>query len=171
MKLTTILFVACVLVGAGTLGASYVLSGWTAGGLAALAIAGLWLAGHLLGRWPNANLLAWVLFMLATAFGALIGLQPALILVAAVAAICGWDLGAFEMRIHSMSRIDDLRQLEGRHVDRLAIVAAGGLALGGLALFGRVEFDFGAAVLLAGLAALLLGLAIRLIVHSRPAGR
>jgi hypothetical protein len=92
-------------------------------------------------------------------------------LVAAVASICGWDLGAFELRIHSTTRVDDLRQLEGRHMDRLAIVAAGGLALGGLALFGRVEFDFGAAVLLAALAALLLGLAIRLIAHSRPAGR
>ena len=157
MKRTTILLIGCVAVSAVALGAGYIMGGVYIGGLVALLAAALWLLAAFLGNRTAATTLGWVCFSGAAAAGMLIGLQPGLMLVALVAALCAWDIAHFEQRLSAAARVDNAALLERRHLRALALTGAAGLALSAAALLARMEISFGAAAVAAVAAVVLLG--------------
>ena len=128
---------------------------------AAGAIGLLWLAGD----WRDwdwvaeACLVGWVSL---AAFGAWLGLTGGWMLLGVVAAMAAWDLRHFAARLRAAGAIPSPAELTRDHLRRLAIVAATGLLLGGLAIGIRVELTFGWAILAAALAIIGLSSLIRL---------
>jgi hypothetical protein len=156
MRRTTIVLFGCVIVAVLALGIGYVLGGSWIGAAAAVGIGGAWLLVHLLSDRPAGNLLAWLCLTSVAAIGVAIGLPAGFMLVAAVAALCAWDIAHYEQRRDEVSRVDSSDAMERQHLIRLAITAAGGLALGAAALLVRVNFGFGVAIVLAIVAVVLL---------------
>ena len=158
MRRTTVVLFGCVIVAVLALGIGYLLGGRWVGALVVAGIGGVWLLVHLLGDRPTGNLLAWLCFTAVAVFGMLIGLPAMLMLVAVVAALCAWDIAHYEQRHDEVERVDGSDVLDRAHLTRLALTAAGGLALGAIALVIRVDLGFGLALALAILAVILLQL-------------
>jgi hypothetical protein len=123
---------------------------WAGVGIAA-AIGLLWLAGDWRGwDWvAEPCLVGWVSL---AAFGVWQGLPAGWMLIGVVAALAAWDLGHFAMRLRNAGAIPQAAEMMRAHLRRLAVVAAAGLLLGGIALGIRVELTFGWAILAAALA-------------------
>jgi len=123
---------------------------WAGVGVA-VAIGLLWLAGDRRGwDWAAEPCLAgWVGL---AAFGAWRGVNSSWMLPGVVAALAAWDLGHFIARLRGAGAITQAAELTRAHLRRLAVVAAAGLLLGGIALGIRVELTFGWAILAAALA-------------------
>jgi hypothetical protein len=123
---------------------------WAGVGVAAV-IGLLWLAGDWRGvGWMAEPCLAgWVAL---AAFGAWIGLTSSWMLLGVVAALVAWDLAHFAARLRAAGATPPPAELARAHLRRLAIVAAVGLLLGGIALGIEIELTFGWALLAAALA-------------------
>jgi len=132
---------------------------WAGVGVAVV-IGLLWLAGD----WRDADWVAepclagWVAL---AAFGAWIGLTSGWMLLGVVAALAAWDLAHFAARLRGAGAIPPPNELLHAHLRRLAIVAASGLLLGGIALGIQIELTFGWALLAAALAIIGLSSVIR----------
>lgn len=140
-----LLMIGCVVIVAIALGAGYMAGGIIVAGLIAPLAAGLWLLAVLAGRPPAAATLGWLFCSAAAGIGVSMGLQPALMLIALVAALGAWDIIHFEQRLNAAARVDDAALLERRHLRALALVAAAGLAFSAAALLVRVDLGFGLA--------------------------
>ena len=162
MRRTTIVLFGCVIVTVLALGAGYLIGGSWVGALVVTGIGGMWLLAHLIGNHPAGNLLAWLSLTGAAAIGVAIDLPAGLMLVAAVAALCGWDVAHYEQRLGEAARVDPFGALDRQHMSRLALTAAAGLALGAMALLIRVDLGFGVAFALAIAAVVLLSQLVRL---------
>jgi hypothetical protein len=117
----------------------------------AVALGLLWLAGDW-RSWDgtaDACLAGWVGL---AAFGAWQELPAGWMLIGVVAALAAWDLGHFGVRLRAAGAIPPPAELTRAHLRQLAIVAASGLLLGGIALGLRFELTFGWALLAAALA-------------------
>jgi hypothetical protein len=123
---------------------------WEGAGLA-VAIGLLWLAGDWRSwDWTaDVCLAAWVGL---AAFGSWQGLPAGWMLIGVVAALAAWDLAHFAMRLSGAGALPPPAELTRAHLRQLAIVAAAGLLIGGIALGMRVELTFGWAILAASLA-------------------
>src|SRR3954467_8933370 len=104
---------------------------WAGVGVA-VAIGLLWLAGDRRGwDWAAEPCLAgWVGL---AAFGAWRGAISGWMLIGVVAALAAWDLRHFDMRLRAAGAIPPPEGLTRAHLRRLAVVAASGLLLGGIA--------------------------------------
>ena len=133
---------------------------WAGVGVA-VAIGLLWLAGDWRGwDWTaDACLAGWVGL---AAFGAWQELPAGWMLIGLVAALAAWDLSHFAARLRDAGALTPPAELTRAHLRRLAVVAAAGLLLGGIALGIRVELTFGWAILAAALAIIGLSSLIRL---------
>ncbi len=111
----------------------------------------LWLAGDWRGwDWvAEPCLVGWVVL---AAFGVWLGVVAGWMLLGVVAALAAWDLSHFAARLRRAGAITPPPGLTRDHLRRLALVAAAGLLLGGIALGIRVELTFGWALLAAALA-------------------
>lgn len=164
MKWTAVSFILCATLGAVGLAIGHLQGNMPVGGFVAVATAGAWLA--LRARWPATGTAA--LFLLAgeAALGIRAGLPPLLMLAASVAALCAWDLDAFERRLSAAGQDETQPGLERRHLGRLGMVAVAGFILAALTMLVQVRLSFGAALLLALLALVLFSQAVRLIIRS-----
>jgi hypothetical protein len=116
----------------------------------AVAIGLLWLAGDW-RSWDWAADVCLAGWVSLAAFGTWQALPAGWMLIGVVAALAAWDLGHFAVRLRSAGAIPPA-ELTRAHLRQLAIVAAAGLLLGGIALGIRVELTFGWALLTAVLA-------------------
>ena len=162
MRRTTIVLFGCVIVTVLALGAGYLIGGSWVGALVVVGIGGMWLLAHLIGNHPAGNLLAWLSLTGGAAIGVAIDLPAGLMLVAAVAALCAWDVAHYEQRLGEAARIESSGALDRQHMSRLALTAAAGLAIGAMALLIRVDLGFGVAFALAIAAVVLLSQLVRL---------
>ena len=120
-----------------------------------------WLAAAgviwLLAQWRRIH---WVgsivllVFVAAAAAGLWIGLPINLMTLGAVGGLLGWDMTEFTRRLRSAAATDDVRGMELRHMARVAIVSALGLAIAALTAIVHVKIPFELAVLLVLLAAI-----------------
>ena len=155
-----------IILASSTLTAGYGLGGYWLPAAGPLALGLLWMAGRRTRwvwiAWPLAGLL-----VLAAAVGALLGLNPLLLLIGLVAAISAWNLDGFARRMDSVDALEHEGVLKRRHLQRLLLVDGLGLLAGAVALIVRVRLTFGLAVVL-GLAALIaLSRVIRLFGRER----
>lgn len=110
--------------------------------LAALAVTVslIWLTGIWRG-WEWSAYLGFVALLGVAALGAGLGMLPMGMLVAVIATLIAWDLHRFLFRVGSADYVIDALNLQRIHLNRLAIVAGVGLALGILAL--TIELNLG----------------------------
>ena len=141
-----LLFISTVLA-AGALALGYGLIGLWTWAVSAVGLGFLWLLGQQRG-WGWAASVGLTLFVSAAAVGLWLDAGAGWMLVCVVAALSAWDLDQFTQRLNGVGRVERLRDLEQRHLQRLLIVAVLGLTLSVIALGIRVEFGFGAALLL-----------------------
>ena len=73
-------------------------------------------------------------------------------LAGVVAALAAWDLARFDERLRTAGAIPRRAELTRAHLRHLALAAAAGLLLGGIALGVRFELTFGWVVLIGALA-------------------
>ncbi len=148
MRLLTLL---CAGLAALALALGYVSQAFWEGAGLTVAIGLLWLAGDWrIWDWTaDACLAAWVGL---AAFGSWQGLPAGWMLIGVVAALTAWDLAHFAVRLRGAGALPPPAELTRAHLRQLAIVAAAGLLLGGIALGIRVELTFGWAILAASLA-------------------
>jgi len=88
------------------------------------------------------------------AYGLWLDLPAGWMLAGAMGALIAWDWSEFQHRIRLSALDDDTRGLETRHLFRLMIVVASGLAFSLTGLYVRLEFSFEWTAFLALLAAL-----------------
>jgi hypothetical protein len=141
-----------------TLAVGYALGGAWPGTLLILALGFLWLLDQWRGGGKVASV-ALVFFVGAAAVGLWLDLGDVWMLLGVVAALSAWDLDRFAQRQRNVGRVENVQQLERRHLRRLLIVDGLGLLLaaaGGL----KIKVSFGAALLLALLAVLGLSRAV-----------
>lgn len=142
---------ACLVLATATLAPAFAWHGRWAEALLITGIAGLALAGQWRG-WQRTASLALVTFVAAAALAMSLGLGKGQALVAVVAGLCMWDLAHYSLRLRSVPIDDHRHALDRRHISRLLIVAAAGVALGILATGLRIKIGLGAALALGLLA-------------------
>jgi len=156
-----------IAVAALCLAAAFVaVSGW--GSLAILGIGLLWLS---VLRHGNSQVADWGLFafVLAALWGGLQGLAWGWLLTAVVAGLAGWDLTHYLAHLQTAPERQGESELVRRHLLRLAGVGAGGWLLAGLTLAASIRINTIGAIVLAGVAVILLTRAVRAL-RSRSAG-
>ncbi len=136
--------------------------------LAMLGIGLLWLS---VLRHGNVRVADWGLFVfvMAGVWGGLQELTWGWLLTAAVAGLVGWDLTHYLAHLQSASERKEESELVRRHLFRLAGVAGGGWLLAALTLAASIRINYIGAIVLAGVAVILLTRAVRAL-RSRSAG-
>jgi hypothetical protein len=114
------------------------------------------LVGHRL-RWPWIDSAELAFFIGVAAAGAWLGLGQGWMLVGLVAAVSAWDLGHFSVFLQSAQQVQEREEMERRHLRRLLVVDAVGLAVGFATLKVRVQLAFGWVLLVAFVLVLALG--------------
>ena len=146
-------FIFSVLMGAGSLAYAYNGAGFVMLARYILVIGVLWLyAGW--KRWTWFSAIALLLCVALAAFGLWINLSPGWMISGALGGLLAWDLTEFMRRLRFAAWTDNLRDLERRHLARVAIVAMIGAGLASIPMLVRLEFSFEWVVLLTLVAAL-----------------
>ena len=145
---STILATVALALGYGLVGL------WT-GAIFVTALGFLWLIGQRRGWGWMASVML-MLFVSAASIGLRLNAQDGWMLFGVVAALSAWDLDHFAQRLSGVGqdRVEETRELERRHLERLLIVDGLGLLFGVVALGIEVDLGFGT-VLLLGLLAIL----------------
>lgn len=155
---------ASIVLTTGALALAYGLNGSWSIVIAIAVLGGLWLLGQWRGwGWTASAGLA--CFVIIAAAGLGMRLRDGWMLVSVVGALSAWDLDHFAQQLRESGQIKGARALERHHLQRLLIVDGASLLLGAVALGVRVEFGFGAALLLGVLATLGLTQAIGFLRH------
>jgi hypothetical protein len=153
------LLLASIVLGATALALGFGLAGDWLGVAVVVALGLLWLIGQWRGpAWTSS--VGLVGFVLLAAAGLLLGLGPGWMLLGLVAALTAWDLDGFLRRLDSVEWVERRSEVERRHLLRLLLVDALGLALAALALGVRLDLSFGYLILLGLVAAWGLGRAV-----------
>jgi hypothetical protein len=139
----------------------YGLVGLWAGVVFVLVLGFLWLVGQRRGWGWMASVML-VFFVGAASIGLWLNVQDGWMLLSVVAALSAWDLDHFAQRLSGVgqNRVEETRDLERRHLERLLIVDGLGLLFGAVALGIEVDLGFGTALLLGLLAVLGLSRAV-----------
>lgn len=103
-------------------------------------------------------------FMLLAGAETTIQTSPLLGLLGVTTALAAWDLGFLGARLTAVDTIHDPENLVRTHLERLVIVLTLGFALGGTALFVRLDYGIGTAI---GLALILVISLSQVISHIR----
>ena len=161
--MTTVAFVMSVLLGNIALAVGYAQAGAAGEARWFLLLAAVWFVTYF-RKWYWFSSIALILMVAAAAYGVWLGYAAVWMVLGGVGGLLGWDLSDFTRRLGYASPMDDLRTLERRHLERVAIVAALGLGLALLSVvlrFERLAFEPAVALLLLaalGLTRLVIGL-------------
>jgi hypothetical protein len=127
--------------------------------LAGLYVPARWLlaagAAWLFAEWRRlrwAGSLALFVLVGAAGYGLWIGLPVSLMILAAVAALLGWDSAGLLYRLRFAAPKDDVKSIERLGAARTAVVGALGLIIAGVASAAQVRLSFELAVILVLLA-------------------
>ncbi|MBN1979019.1 MAG: hypothetical protein JW918_16585 [Anaerolineae bacterium] len=144
---------ASIALTAGALALAYGLNGSWSIVIAIAVLGGLWLLGLWRG-WGWTASVGLACFVIIAAVGLGMSLRGIWMLAGVVGALSAWDLDHFAHQLRKSGQVKGARTLERRHLQRLLIVDGASLLLGAVALGARIEFSFGAALLLGALATL-----------------
>lgn len=135
--------------------------------LVTLGIGLLWLS---VLRHGNARVADWGLFafVLAAVWGGLQGTTWGWLLTGVVAALAGWDLTHYLAHLQAAPERQDEGEFVRRHLVRLAGIVGGGWLLAAVTLAATIRINYIWAIVLAGVAVILLTRAVRAL-RSRSA--
>ena len=138
---------------------------------AALAVFGIGLLWLSVLRHGNSRVADWgfFFFVAAAVWGGLQNLAWGWLLTGVVAALAGWDLTHYLAHLQAAPERQGESELVRRHLLRLAGVAGGGWLLAAVTLAATIRINYIWAIVLAGVAVILLTRAVRAL-HSRSAG-
>lgn len=151
--MTTRLLLISTVASTCTLAMGYALDGVWQGALLIVALGFLWL----FDQWRGGSWVAsvgLVFFVGAAAAGLWLDLGDVWMLLGVVAALSAWDLDRFARRQKNAERVENVQQLERRHLWRLLIVDGLGFLLAVVGLGLKIKVSFGVALLLVLLAVL-----------------
>jgi len=152
--MTIISLIISIILGTGSLAFGYSQKGFSSPPLWFLLLGALWLAAHWRKYYWFASV-GLLVTIIAAAYGVWREFPTIWMLLGALGGLLGWDLSDFARRLSYASPMDDTRDMERRHLERVGIVAALGLGLALLSLFIHIErLAFEVAVGLVLLAAL-----------------
>lgn len=152
-------YVALV-VGIGSLARGYLAEGRNPSAYWLLVFGLVWLFAET-QRWRWFASLGFLACVAAAGYGLWIGAPSGWMLAGALGALIAWDLSDFLRRLTSAAPEDEVSGLARRHLIRLAIVTATGLALSLAGMFLRLQFSFEWAAFLAILSALGVSLLVK----------
>ena len=105
-------------------------------------------------RWAWFSALG-ILFLVGLAgYGLWIGFSPGWMIAGSLGALMAWDLSEFLRRMDAAPKSEDLLGMQWRHITRLTIIAAIGVALASISMAVRLEFTLESMMLLALVAVL-----------------
>jgi hypothetical protein len=152
--MTIVAMILSILLGTISLAIGYVQGGVAAYSLWFLLLAAVWLIAHF-RKWYWLSSIALLIIILAAAFGVWQEYSTVWMLLGALGGLLGWDLSDFARRLSYAAPMDNTRNLERLHMERVGIVAALGLGLALLSVFIHIQrLAFEVAVGLVLLAAL-----------------
>jgi hypothetical protein len=102
-------------------------------------------AGWLVAIWQEWKWYSSVALFLATvasAFGLWFNFIPGWMFAGGIFALFAWDMTDFRSRLRLMTRDNDTRGLERRHLLRISLLALLGLFLASITMLVRVQFTF-----------------------------
>lgn len=140
-------------VGIGSLARGYFEGDRAVFGFWIFGLGAVWLIGEI-RRWRWSAASGFLVSVAAAGYGLWIGLSAGWMLTGALSALVAWDLSDFLYRVQEAAPEDEVAGLERRHLIRLAIVTAIGLAFSLFGLFFRLQFSFEWTAFLAILSAL-----------------
>ena len=146
-------FIVSVLMGVGSLAFAYSGVGFDTLVRGVLAFGAFWLyAGW--RRWTWVSIIGILSLVALAGFGLYIELSPGWMLAGALGGLMAWDLSDFMRRQFFAPESADLPAMQRRHIARLTIVAAIGVALASISMAVRLEFTIESMMLLALVAVL-----------------
>ena len=152
--MTLIALILSILLGTISLAIGYSQAGAFNYSLWFLLLAALWLMTHF-RKWYWFSSIALLGIIAAAAYGVWREFPTVWMLLGALGGLLGWDLSDFARRLSYASPMDDTRNLERLHLERVGIVAGLGFGLAILSVMIRIErLAFEVAVGLVLLAAL-----------------
>lgn len=161
--MTLIALILCILLGTASLAMGYGQEGATEYARWFLLLALLWLFTHF-RKWYWFSSVALLIIVVAAAYGVWREFPIVWMLLGAVGGLLGWDLSDFAQRLSYAAPMDDTREMERRHLERVGIVAALGAGLALLSVYIRIQrlaFEVAVGLLLLavlGLTRLVIGL-------------
>lgn len=155
-----------LIVGIGSLASGYLAEGHNPPAFWILGLGAVWLLAEI-RNWRWFLSLGFLACVAAAVYGLWIGLPSGWMLAGALSALIAWDLSDFLRRIRVAAPDDDVSSLVRRHLLRLAIVTAVGLALSLFGMFFRLQFSFEWAAFLAILSALGVSLLVKRIQNRK----
>src|SRR5215204_7741265 len=152
--MTIIALVLSILLGTASLAMGYGRAGADVYSRSFLLLAALWLLAHF-RKWYWFSSVALLFTIFAAAYGVWNEYPTVWMLLGALGGLLGWDLSDFARRLSYASPMDDTRNLERLHLERVGIVAALGFGLAVLSVLIHIQrLAFEVAVGLVLLAAL-----------------
>lgn len=150
--MTRIGLVLSLIVGGAALAWAYSRAGLDGAARIPILVAASWMVAQW-RRWRWFPALGLGAFIVLAAYGLWIGLPAGLMVIGAIGGLAAWDLADFTVRLRYASPMDNVRDLERRHVARLLIVVLLGFLLAGIATFVRLQLTFEVVFVLVVLAA------------------
>jgi hypothetical protein len=161
--MTIIALVLSILVGTASLAIGYGQGGFVNYSFWFLLLAAAWLFAHF-RKWYWFSSIALLVAVVSAAYGVWREIPTVWMLLGAVGGLLGWDLSDFARRLSYAAPMDDTREMQRRHLERVGIVAALGIGLALLSLYihiQRLAFEVAVGLLLLaalGLTRLVMGL-------------
>lgn len=161
--MTLIALVLSILLGTASIAMGYRQAGATEYTIWFLLLAVSWLAAHF-RKYYWFSSLALLITVVAAAYGVWREFPTVWMLLGALGGLLGWDLSDFARRLRYAAPMDDTREMERRHLERVGIVAALGMGLALLSIYIRIHrlaFEVAVGLLLLavlGLTRLVIGL-------------
>ena len=161
--MTIIALVLSILVGTVSLAIGYGQGGYANYSFWFLLLTAAWLFAHF-RKWYGFSSIALLVTVVAAAYGVWREMPTVWMLLGAVGGLLGWDLSDFARRLSYAAPMDDTREMQRRHLERVGIVAALGIGLALLSLYihiQRLAFEVAVGLLLLaalGLTRLVIGL-------------
>lgn len=161
--MTLIALIISILLGTASLAMGYRQAGANEYVIWFLLLAALWLVAHF-RKYDWFSSIALLIVVVAAAYGVWRSYPTVWMLLGAVGGLLAWDLSDFARRLRYAAPMDDTREMERRHLERVGIVAALGIGLALLSLYiqiNRLAFEVAVGLLLLavlGLTRLVIGL-------------
>lgn len=136
--MTIIALVLSILLGIVSLAIGYAQAGVSDSSLWFFLLAVTWLVTHF-RKWYWFSSIALLIIVFAAAYGVWSEFPTVWMLLGALGGLLGWDLSDFARRLRYASPMDDTRNMERFHMQRVGIVAALGFGLAILSVVIQVE--------------------------------
>lgn len=149
-----------LIVGIGSLARGYLAEGRSATAYWILVLGLVWLLAEI-RRWRWFLSFGFLASVAAAGYGLWVGAPAGWMLAGALSALIAWDLSDFLRRLTVAAPDDEVSSLARRHLLRLIVVSAAGLALSLFGMFFRLQLSFEWAAFLAILSALGVSLLVK----------